>query len=109
MVMYDYDTNLINATAIKSHKKHDIVDGFDGLYKDLQKARIQPVLHKLDNEYSKDLISSIEEKVLDFQLAPPHDHRQNPAERAIQTFKNHYIATLYGADDEPNQSMGLTY
>ena len=99
MVMYDYDTNVINATAIKSHKEHDLVDGYDRLYKDLQKAGIQPVLHKLDNETSKDLIESIEEKGLEYQLAPPYDHRQNPAERAIRTFKNHFIATLYGADD----------
>ena len=57
-------------------------------------------MHKLDNETSKDLIESIEEKGLEYQLAPPHDHRQNPAERAIRTFKNHFIAALYGADDD---------
>lgn len=98
--MYDYDTNVINATAIKPHKQHDLVDGYDQLYKDLQKAGIQPVLHKLDNETSKDLIASIEEKRLEYQLAPPYDHRQNPAERAIRTFKNCCIATLNGADDD---------
>ena len=74
MVMYDYDTNVINATAIKSHKKYDLVDGYNQLYKDLQKAGIQPILHKLDNEISKDLISSIDKKGLDYQLAPPNDH-----------------------------------
>ena len=29
-----------------------------------------------------------------FQLVPPHLHRQNSVERAIQTFKNHFIAGL---------------
>ena len=67
MVMYDYDTNVINATAIKSYKKHDLVDDNDWLYKYLQKAEIQPVLHKLDNETSKDLISSIIEIRLDYE------------------------------------------
>ena len=28
---------------------------------------------------------------LDFQLVPPHVHRRNAAERAIQTFKSHFI------------------
>ena len=74
MVMYDYDINAINATAIKSHKQQDLVEGYDRLYKDLQKAGIQSVLHKLDNETSKDLIASIEEKGLEYQLAPPYDH-----------------------------------
>ena len=29
-----------------------------------------------------------------FQLVPPHNHRTNLAERAIQTFKNHFKAGL---------------
>ena len=74
MVTYDYNTNVINATAIKSHKQHDLVEGYNRLYKDLQKAVIQPLLHKLDNETSKDLIASIKEKGLEYQLLPPYDH-----------------------------------
>eukprot|EP00957_Ditylum_brightwellii_P047191 3584002-Ditylum_brightwellii.AAC.1 len=31
---------------------------------------------------------------MNFQLAPPHNHCRNVAERAIQTFKNHFIARL---------------
>jgi hypothetical protein len=31
---------------------------------------------------------------IDFQLAPPQVHRRNAAERAICTFKNHFIAGL---------------
>ena len=32
------------------------------------------------------------------QLVPPDNHRSNIAERAIQTFKNHFIAILAGVD-----------
>ena len=32
------------------------------------------------------------------QRVPPHNHRRNAAERAIQTFKNHFIAGLATAD-----------
>ena len=35
-----------------------------------------------------------------YQLASPHDHRNNPAERAIQSFKNHFISNLHGCDTE---------
>jgi hypothetical protein len=38
------------------------------------------------------------EERLDYQIASPGDHRLNHAERAIQTFKNHFIAVLYGCD-----------
>ena len=35
-----------------------------------------------------------------YQLVPPGDHQTNPAERAIQTFKNHFTSILYGTDDD---------
>ena len=35
-----------------------------------------------------------------YQLASPYDHRLNPAECAIQSFKNHLISNLHGCDKE---------
>ena len=37
---------------------------------------------------------------IDFQLVPPGVHRRNAAERAIRTFKNHFIAILCGLDKD---------
>jgi hypothetical protein len=42
---------------------------------------------------------------IDYQLAPPHIHRRNNAERAIQTFKNHFISGLCSVD--PNFPLKL--
>jgi hypothetical protein len=98
MVMYDFDSNTINAVAIKNRKKESLIKGYNELYEDLEKAGINPVLHRLDNETSAELIREIEEKGMDYQIASPGDHRLNHAERAIQAFKNHFIAVLYGAD-----------
>jgi hypothetical protein len=39
-------------------------------------------------------------KNIDFQLAPPHYHRRNSAERAIRTWKNHFIAGLASTDKQ---------
>ena len=36
----------------------------------------------------------MEEENETFQLVPPHLHRRNAAERAIQTFKNHFISGM---------------
>ena len=33
-----------------------------------------------------------------FQLVPPHNHRQNAVERAIKTFKAHFLSTLATCD-----------
>ena len=38
----------------------------------------------------------LQEKNIKVDLVPPHQHRRNKAERAIRTFKNHFIAMLAG-------------
>ena len=35
---------------------------------------------------------------VEYKLVPPHLHRANAAERAIQTFKAHFITCLSGLD-----------
>jgi hypothetical protein len=35
-----------------------------------------------------------------YQLVPPHDHRRNRAEKAIQISKDHFVTVLCGADKE---------
>ena len=97
-ILYDFDSNAILAEPIKSRNASHLVDGYDACYNLLTKAGIKPILHRLDNEVSQDLIASIEAKGLKYQLATPHDHRNNYAERAIQTFKNHFISIMNGCD-----------
>ena len=81
MVMYDNDTNIINTTAIKSTHKEDLIQGYDKLYNDMKKAGITQVIQRLDNEISQNfLIEAIEEKQLQYQLAPPGNHQTLPAE-----------------------------
>jgi hypothetical protein len=52
----------------------------------------------MDNEASAALKQFLHSKDIQFQLVPLHVHRQNAAERAIQTFKNHFIAMLCSTD-----------
>jgi hypothetical protein len=59
-----------------------------------------PCLHVLDKkcpDMVKQFITSQHSK---YQLVPPHDHCCNAAERAIQMFKNHFIAILCEVDPE---------
>ena len=37
---------------------------------------------------------------LTYELVPPHQHRRNAAERAIRTFKNHFLAGLATCDPD---------
>ena len=61
-------------------------------------AGVPPTTSVLYNEFSKDMQSTFQKENVTFHLVPPHNHRANAAERAIQTFKNHFIAGLSGID-----------
>ena len=49
---------------------------------------------RLDNETSHQLHAFMKRERLNIKYCPPGKHRANNAERSIQTFKNHAIATL---------------
>jgi hypothetical protein len=64
----------------------------------LKTAGIEPQQHVLDNKCSTEFKDTIKKNSMTFQLVPPHNHCQNIAEKAIQTFKAHFIAILCGTD-----------
>ena len=97
-VLSDTDTDFIYAVPIKSRKKAELIRAFEEAYTTIVRCGFEPVLHRTDHETSTDLTSAIAEKGLDYEIVPPSNHRRNPAERAIQTFKAHFIAVLNGID-----------
>ena len=54
-------------------------------------------MHLLDNEASAAFKDAIKCNCT-LQLVPPDTHHRNLTERAIQTFKNHFLAILAGVD-----------
>jgi hypothetical protein len=38
MVIYDFDSNTINAVAIKNRKKESLIKGYNEMYEDTRKA-----------------------------------------------------------------------
>ena len=56
--------------------------------------------HTLDNEASDAFKQYICQQEIQFELVPLGNLKRNQAERAIQTFKAHFIAILAGVDDK---------
>ena len=81
-------------------KRKWIVDAWTILNKIFQKAGVQPTTYIMDNECSGDLKKALEDAELKWQLVPPHQHRANKAERAIQTFKAHFKSILATTDPD---------
>ena len=98
LVVYDYDRNAILCEPMKNITGPTIVASYKVILT-LHKSRgLKPSLQRLDNEESSMLCDFMTSDPIDFQLAPPNIHRCNTAERAIRTFKNHFIAVLCGTD-----------
>ena len=96
MVLYNYDSNAILGEGCKERTATELTATYDKLYNRLTKAGVVPVVQRID--VSTILMESIKEKGLKCQLARPHDHQLNPAERAVQTWKNHFTSNLHGCD-----------
>ena len=99
-VLYDYDSNTIHAEPMKTKSAAHILAAYKKVHDRLVAAGLKPLLHKLDNECSKILKQFMADKDIDYQQVPPGCHRQNAAERAIRTFKNHFIAGLCSTPKE---------
>jgi hypothetical protein len=66
---------------------------------------LKPSLQRLDNEASLTLSNYLAKQAIDYQLAPSHVHQRNNSERAIQNFKNHFIAGICSVD--PHFTLNL--
>jgi hypothetical protein len=105
MVLAHPDSNGILQEAMKNRTSGEMTRAYQTLINRLRSAGITPKHHILDNECSADFKQAIRDNNLTYQLVPPHDHRRNLAEKAIQTFKAHFISILCGTD--PNFPLHL--
>ena len=100
MVLVEIDSNYIDVEPMKSKESKEMVKTYQELLRRIKLTGVcDPKMHVLDNEASKEYQEAIQ-KQCKMQLVPPDTHRRNIAERARQTFKNHYIAILAGLDPQ---------
>ena len=104
-IVYDYDSNSILAEPMRNKSAPEILAAYKRVFQTMTKAGLRPLLQRLDNECSTLLRQFMDDESVEFQLVPPHVHRRNAAERAIRTFKNHFIAGLCSTD--PNFPLHL--
>jgi hypothetical protein len=62
----------------------------------MQKVGIIPTHQVLDNQASAAFKKAIGNSDMTYELVPPDDHQCNMAEKAIQTFKDHFVGILSG-------------
>jgi len=99
MVLFETGSNNILVEAMRNRTATEMVRAYQVLIDRLKEKGIKPTLHILDNECSAKYKHAIHGNNMTYQLVPPSDHRRNVAEKAIQTFKDHFVAVLCGTDE----------
>ena len=103
MIAYHCDTNLILAEPFPSRKDAHRLLAYNKIMQRLADNKLFVNLQIIDNEASEEYNRIIKNKWnAKYQLVPPHTHRSNTSERAIRTFKAHFLSILAGvAPDIP--------
>jgi hypothetical protein len=98
MVCYIYDCNYVKVIPMKSMSASEWVKAYDSVHQELTVKVFKPKLQTLDNEASAALKNFFTVNYIAYQLVPPHCHRCNAAERAIMTFKEHFVTGISSVD-----------
>ena len=97
-VAYIYDINAIISVPMPSRNDNAMITAFETVLDQLKVRGYHPTLNIMDNECSKAVEAYIRKEKIAIQLVLPHNHRVNAAERAIATFKDHFVAALATLD-----------
>jgi hypothetical protein len=99
MVAVEIDGNYIDCEPIQSRKAKALTNAYQAVFRRWKTTVvICPNWHILNNEAPEELKQVIRENNCRVELTPADQHRRNAAERAIQTFKGHFISVLAGVD-----------
>ena len=75
-----------------------ITSAWKQLHSKFTTAGVPPSTYVMYNEISDDLLRALKVINEEYQLVPLRSHRRNPAERTIQTWKNHFKTGLVSVD-----------
>jgi hypothetical protein len=98
MVCYVYDFNYVKVIPMKSRSASEWVKVYDHFHQERTVKSLNPKIQTLDNEASAALKNLFTTNDMEYQLVPHHCHHRNVAERAIRTFKEHFLTGISSVD-----------
>jgi hypothetical protein len=99
-VLYHYKLNCILTTPIAGLNDISIFNAYKKQFGELAAKGFKPKLHVMDNQATKHIKKFLTNNECKLQLIEPRNHSVNAAERAIQTFKDAFIAALATTDSD---------
>lgn len=109
LILYSDGGNYIKAIPMVDRSKQSYLKAHRAALDYYTSRGYAPTFQKLDNETSHEFEEHLRKNNIQVEFVPPHQHRRNKAERAIRTFKNHFIALLAGVDPASPCAPGTNY
>jgi hypothetical protein len=107
MLTYCDAANVILVQPFQSKADHHCIPAYNAIMKRLKAWGVKVDLQVLDNKASAAYIQTITDVwKCTHQKVPPDMHRRNKTERAIRTFKAHFISILAGTDPSFPRNRG---
>jgi hypothetical protein len=88
------------ATPITNLDDKSIFDAYKADFEMLEAKGYKPKVNVMDNQATKYIKKFLTKKGCQLQLVEPHNHSVNAAKRAIQMFKDAFIAALATTTDK---------
>eukprot|EP00804_Cyclotella_cryptica_P007138 CCRYP_020037-RA/>CCRYP_020037-RA protein AED:0.43 eAED:0.43 QI:0/0/0/1/0/0/2/0/331 len=100
MIFYHTDSNSIWVEPTKNRTEGELILARNRALSCMRSCGLSPRHQVLDNKASTAYKQAILDSGMSYQLVPPDDHRRNVAKKAIQTWKDHFIAVLSSTADK---------
>ncbi len=91
-VLYHYKSNCILTMPIAGLNDISIFNTYKKQFEELAAKGFKPILNVMDNQATKHIKKFLTNNECKLQLLEPHNHHVNASERAIQIFKDAFIA-----------------
>ena len=96
MILHHVDSNSSWAEAMRNQSGGELILARARALARMRRRGLIPKHQILDNQASAEYKAAIEASGMTYELVPPEEHRRNMAEKAIQTFKDHFVGVLSG-------------
>ena len=101
MVAVELDGNYIDTEPMKSRSARELTEAYKRIYARWKATGVICLnWHILNNKAPEEFLEAIRENGCRVEKTPADMHRRNIAERAIQTYTGHFIATMAGVSDD---------
>ncbi len=100
LIVYHYESNAILVLPISGFDDNTIFAPYKTQFEFLESKGHKIRLNVMDNQYTKQIKKFLTANDCNLLLVEPHNHCVNVAERAIQTFKDHFISALATTDSK---------